>query len=209
METRDRILNVYADHLREHGSPPASVFKFVKALDIDERSFFAEFPNFDAVECTLWKGLVQRVASAVGSGQEWSGFTARQQLLTFLFAFCEESLSWRSLLLVRLGKCGPLSRAAHLKGLESGYKSFIGPVIEHGISSGEIANRGPLTNTYPEVFYLHFRTVIDFHLKDDSAAYERTDALIEKSVALAFDLLGKQAVDSAFDLAKFVFVRPS
>ncbi len=209
MELRDQIMGAYADHLREHGAPPATVFKFVQGLSIDERSFFSEFPNFDAVESALWKGMVQRVAQAVSGGDEWIGFSARQRVLTFLFAFCEESLAWRSLLLLRVGKCGPLSRAAHVKGLETGFKEFMGPVIEHGMASGEIVGRGPLTNTYPEVFYLHFRAVIDFHLKDDSAGYERTDALIEKSVALAFDLLGKQAVDSAFDLAKFVFVRPT
>ncbi|MEI7774534.1 MAG: hypothetical protein WCK17_07130, partial [Verrucomicrobiota bacterium] len=57
---------------------------------------------------------------------------------------------------------------------------------------------------YPDAFYTHFRGVIDFSLKDDSRGYERTDAFIEKSVAVAFDLIRTQVVDSALDLARFL-----
>lgn len=209
METRERILTAYADHLREHGAAPASVFKFSRELGIEERTFFAEFPNFDAVESTMWRALVDRVVEAVTSGAEWQGFSARQRVLTFLFAFTEESLAWRSLLLLRVGKCGPLARPAHLRGLEEGYKTFIRPVLDRGRETGEIAARGALEQAFPDAFYTHFRAVVDFHLKDASAGYERTDAFIEKSVALAFDLLRTQAVDSAFDFAKFVLARPA
>lgn len=209
METRERLLSAYRDHLLEHGGPPASVFKFTRDLGLEERAFFAEFPNFDALESEMWRGLVARVAGAVVAGPEWAGFTSRQRLLTFLFAFCEESLAWRSLLLQRVERCGPIPRPARLRGLELGFKEFIGPVIEHGHATGEIAERGMLREAYPEAFFLHFRAVVDFHLKDASAGYERTDAFIEKSVALAFDLLRTQAFDSALDFAKFVFARPA
>lgn len=209
METRERLLTAFRAHLLEHGGPPASVFKFTRDLGLEERAFFAEFPNFDALEGEMWSGLVARVADAVAAGAEWDGFTARQRLLTFLFAFCEESLAWRSLLLQRVLPCGPVARPPHLRGLERRFKEFIGPVLDHGHATGEIADRGLLREAYPEAFFLHFRAVVDFHLKDTSAGYERTDAFIEKSVALAFDLLRTQAFDSAVDFAKFVFARPA
>lgn len=209
MEPRERLLEAYRDHLREHGAPPATVFKFTRDLGLEEREFFAAFASFDALESEMWRGLVARVADAVAAGPEWGGFTARQRLLTFLFAFCEESLAWRSLLLQRVGHCGAMARPDHLKGLERGFKDFIGPVLDHGHATGEIADRGPLREAYPEAFHLHFRAVVDFHLKDTSAGFERTDAFIEKSVALAFDLLRTQAFDSAVDFAKFVFARPA
>jgi hypothetical protein len=55
--------------------------------------------------------------------------------------------------------------------------------------------------------YLLLRSVIDFHVKDTSARYERSDAYVEKSVNLAFDLLRTQAIDSAFDLLRFLVPR--
>lgn len=207
MEMKDQIIAAYAEHLREHGAPPVSVFRFVKDRGWEERVFFGEFANFDAVESAMWRGVVDRVAAAVSSGAEWPGFTARQRLLAFLFAFSEESLAWRSLLLTRVAVCGAVARAPHLRGLEEGFKAFVGPVLEHGTAGGEIAERGRLSGAYPEVFYLHFRAVLDFHLKDTSPSYERTDAFIEKSVTLAFDLIGTQAVDSAFDFARFLLAR--
>ena len=208
METREKISKAYADHLREHGAAPATVFRFTRDLGIEERGFFAEFANFDAVESEMWGGMVDHVARAVTAGDEWAGFTARQRLLAFLFAFCEESLSWRSLLLVRVGRSGSLAWPPHLRGLESGYKKFLLPVLEDGQASGEIVERGPLHRVYPAVFQAHFRAVVDFHLRDSSPGFERTDAFIEKSTTLAFELLGKQAIDSAFDFAKFLFQRP-
>ena len=46
--------------------------------------------------------------------------------------------------------------------------------------------------------------MVEFTLADDSSGFERTDAYIEKSVRLAFDVIGTQAVDSAFDLFRFL-----
>ncbi len=208
MEIRAKILEAYGAYLREHGAPPATVFKFCRELEIGEREFFQHFASFDAVESEMWRGLVDRVAQAVESGPEWSGFSARQRLLAFLFAFCEESLGWRSLLLARVGKGPPVVWPGHLRGLETGFGKFFVPVLEHGRDRGEIAGRGPIGQVYPAAFALHFRAVVDFHLRDTSPGYERTDAFIEKSTTLAFDLIGRQALDSAFDFLKFLFPRP-
>ena len=59
-------------------------------------------------------------------------------------------------------------------------------------------------NVYPEVLYIHWRSVLEYFLKDESTRFERTDAFIEKTVELAFDLLRTQAVDSAADLIRFL-----
>jgi hypothetical protein len=42
---------------------------------------------------------------------------------------------------------------------------------------------------------------------DDSKGFERTDAFVEKSAAVAFDLIRTQALDSAVDLARFLLPR--
>jgi ubiquinone biosynthesis protein COQ9 len=79
--------------------------------------------------------------------------------------------------------------------------------VRHATATGEIAERGRLGGLYPQALYLHFRAVIDFYVKDTSPRYERTDAFVEKSVTLAFDLLRTQAIDSAFDLLRFLAPR--
>jgi len=205
MVTREQIIDAYIDYLREHGEPPATVARFCKEAQIEERVFFTEFASFDAVETAFWRGMLDRVVHAVEQGEAWSGFGARQRYLAFLYAWVEESLGHRSLLLARIGKVGPLARPPYLRGLESRFKEFAEAVLNHGIATDEIADRGKLAKLYPEALYVHFRGVIDFNLKDESEKYERTDAFIEKTVAVAFDLIRTQAVDSAFDLVRFLF----
>lgn len=101
METRDRIIEAFCENLREHGRPPETVFAFCKQLGISERDFFSEFASFEAVESDFWERVLDGVVKAVESGAEWEGFSARQRLLTFLYAFCEASLDHRSLMLAR------------------------------------------------------------------------------------------------------------
>ena len=47
--------------------------------------------------------------------------------------------------------------------------------------------------------------MLKFWKDDSSADFEKTDAAVEKSVNLAFDLIGKGAVDSVVDFAKFLY----
>ena len=207
METKERITVRLTEHLREHGRYPESVYLFCRELGIEEREFFAEFGSFESVESGLWEEVVDQVAIAVESGPEWRSFSARQRLLTFHFALVERALDYRSLMLSRFVEAGPLARRGWLRGFEARFKAFASTVVARGIESGEIADRGRLTLLYPEALYLHLRAVVDFYLKDDSKGFERTDAFIEKSTAVAFDLIRTQALDSAVDLAKFLIPR--
>ena len=204
MDTRARIISAFCDSLREHGRPPETVFAFCKQLEITEREFFQEFASFDAVESSYWEQLVDQVVCAVEAGPEWPEFTAKQRLLSFLYAFCEASLDHRSVMLARISELGPLEKPAFLKGFETRFKTFAKSVLQHGAALGEVAPRGRLSAIYPDALYTHFRGVLNFSLKDDSKGYERTDAFIEKSVAVAFDLIRTQVVDSALDLARFL-----
>ena len=204
METRTRIVEAYTNHLREHGTPPHTVHAFCKSLNLSERDFFQEFAFLESVESAIWGDWISGLAAKVSSGAEWKDFSARHRYLTFLFAFTESSLDWRSLMLTRFSHLAPVGSPPFLKAFEEHFKTFAADIISHGISTGEIASRGPLQALYPAVLYIHFRAVISFLHKDESQRFERTDAFIEKTVAFAFDVIRTQAIDSAFDLARFL-----
>ena len=208
METRKLILESYINHLREHGIEPASVFRFCKDLNIEEKEFFSQFASFQAVESAYWEEVLDGVIRAVESGEEYASFTARQRFLTFGYAFLERSLEIRSLMLTRLGDVSLLSRPSFLAGFESRFKEFAKGLVEHGEKQGEVASRGRVSDLYPQGLYFVLRSVIAYHLKDQSQAFERSDAYLEKSVNLAFDILRTQPLDSAFDLARFLIPVP-
>ena len=204
MENHNRIVGAYTKHLQHHGTPPKTVHALCEELALTEREFFQEFASLDSVESAIWRDWIAGLCEAVANGAEWNEFSARHRYLAFLFAFAEASLDKRSLLLLRFGHLAPVASPHYLKGFEACFKTFVAGIVSHGISTGEIADRGPLQSLYPSILHTHFRAVIAFLLKDESQRFERTDAFIEKSVAFAFDLLRTQAFDSAFDLARFL-----
>jgi hypothetical protein len=80
----------------------------------------------------------------------------------------------------------------------------VNDLVTEGKDTTEVAER-PFTNQYEKAFWLHFLFITRFWVNDDSSDFEKTDAAIEKSVNLAFDLVGKGPLDSMLDFAKFLF----
>jgi hypothetical protein len=203
-KVRQSILDAYIARLQKTGQAHVSVHSLCLDLKISEKEFYGEFPSLSSVEKAFWRQWIDRIISAVTGGKEWDAFSAKEQYLAFLFAFAGEALERRSLLEQRFSKLTLLCSPKALEGLKDSFRDFAGGIIAHGMETGEIAHRGPLGNAYPEVLYIHWRLVLEYFLKDESTGFQRTDAFIEKTVELAFDLLRTQAIDSAADLVRFL-----
>lgn len=201
---RESILEAFASHWSEEGEPPRSVARFCKGLGITEALFFKHFPSLHAVEKAFWRHWITGVITAIEQGGDWQDFTARERYLAFLFALTQSATERRLLLLERFHDISPLAHPVALEGMRAEFLEFARRIVDHGTSSGEIAERRGLTNLYPGILYVHLRWVIDQWIKDESEGFERTDAFIEKTVALAFDLFRSQALDSAADLLRFL-----
>ncbi len=201
----DHAIGKYIHLVLETGHPPASVYAFAKDLEVSEREFFEHFASFEALEAEIWKRAVADTIHAVEHGDEWSGFSAQQKLLTFYYALCDRILDQRSFFLARFPRL-PKGDKPHqsLCGMRHAFTGFAERVLASGRENGEVACRGNLTRAYPLGLFGHLLSVIEFNLEDTSRGFERTDAYIEKSVRLAFDVMGTQAVDSAFDLFRFL-----
>jgi AcrR family transcriptional regulator len=201
----NHLITKYKQHVLEEGAPPASVFKFSKGLGVSERQFFDHFASFEALEASIWQQLVADTITAIRAGKEWQGFTAQQKLLTFYYAFFENALDERSLLLLRFPrwKCAQ-SSSSQLGAMKREFNAFAAELITEGTENNEVACRGKINHTYPTALFGHFLSAIEFNLTDDSPRFERTDAFIEKSVRLAFDLITSNALESAFDLVRFL-----
>ncbi|MDA7920514.1 TetR family transcriptional regulator C-terminal domain-containing protein [Verrucomicrobiales bacterium] len=202
---QEHIIGKYIHRLLETGHPPASVYAFVKDLEISEREFFEQFASFEVLESHIWQRVATDTISSVEQGEEWAGFSSQQKLLTFYYALCDKILDQRSFFLVRFPRLPRGDRPSQsLCGMRRAFTDFAGQILDSGKENGEVACRGNLTKTYPLGLFGHLLSVIEFNMEDTSTGFERTDAYIEKSVRLAFDVMGTQAVDSAFDLFRFL-----
>ena len=203
MKTRSKLIAAWSKMASKTGAPPTSIPRFCSRLDIEERDFYRLFPSMQALERAFWREQIERVIRSVKNGEEYGSFDARQRFLSVVFAFLEDSLSYRSLLLMRF-QDSPACRVRELARFDETIREFVSEILEQGRETGEVAERGKLTRIYPEGFVLLFHRIIHFHLRDESEGYERTDAFVEKSVKLAFDVISTQAIDSAIDLARFL-----
>ncbi|MFQ3671681.1 MAG: hypothetical protein SNJ84_09510, partial [Verrucomicrobiia bacterium] len=106
--------------------------------------------------------------------------------------------------LFRFRNLSPWCHPAWLSGFRQRIRDHFNELIELGTAAGTIAPRGRLRTLYPDGLYLVLRSTLDFHLRDTSPGFERTDAFWEKSARFAFDLISSGALDSALDLARFL-----
>lgn len=196
----------YIDYLLSEGKRPASVYKFCKDLGLKESDFYATAGSFRALENLIWNDFIEKTINRLKGDAEYGQFTAREKLLTFYFALFEELKAWRSFVAFTVrSTLAPRAIAPCLGLFKKSFKTYINDLLNQGKQQGEIATRPYVEKTYPELFWIQLSFLLLFWINDESPGFERTEAAIEKSVNLAFELVGKGAVDAALDFARFLY----
>lgn len=204
---RKLILEGYKNHVLEHGTVPKSVFKFAKDLKMKEEEFYAYFTSFESIKSAVWIQIYDDTLSQIESQEVFKEYSAREKFLSFLFTWIEELKKNRSFLLSIYGEGskGMLSLPKEILDFKEKFKDFANEIILEGKETEEIATRPIISDRYDEAMWLQVWFVFKYWLDDRSPRFEKTDAAIEKSVNLAFDLMGKSALDSFLDFAKFIY----
>jgi hypothetical protein len=201
-----KIKAAYVTQLLTNGARPASVYKFCLDLGIREDEFYSFFGSFEGIEKSIWNGFIKVTINRLQSDESFGQFSAREKVLSLYFTLLEELRANRSFVLLQLNQVNRLELTpVFLRDFRKSYEEFVELILAQGKENGEVATRPLLDDQYPQLFWLHMGFILTFWCKDDSAGFEKTDAAIEKSVNLAFDLVGKGAVDSALDFGKFLY----
>jgi AcrR family transcriptional regulator len=208
--SEDKIRSAYIESLLVQGKRPASVYKFCLDLGIREDEFYNHFGSFDSIEKHIWKDFIDKAIGRLKADASYAGFSTREKILAFYFTLLEELKLNRSYVLYQLENSRkPELVPDYIKGFKTSFEAFFEATLNEGKGNGEVATRPILDKRYPQLFWLHMGFILLFWKDDDSAGFEKTDAAVEKSVNLAFDLIGKGAVDSAIDFAKFLYQNKS
>jgi len=201
-----KIESAYVEYLLTEGKQPASVFKFCLDLSIKENDFYALYGSFDAIESKIWKGFIDKTITRLKVDKSFDSFIVREKILAFYYTLFEELKANRSFVLFQLQPFRKIELVpSYLRECKKSFESFFEEILSEGKGNGEVAQRPYLDKRYPQLFWVHFGFILLFWKEDSSADFEKTDAAIEKSVNLAFDLIGKGALDSAIDFAKFMY----
>ncbi len=204
---RKLILEGFKTHVLEHGSAPVSVFKFAKDLKMKEEDFYTYFTSFESIKSAIWVSIYDSTLQQIEAQEVFREYSVREKFLSFLFTWIEELKKSRSYLLSLYQDKATSFRSLPFdtKEFKSKFKDFAGELILEGKETQEVASRPVVTERYDEALWLQVAFVFRYWLDDRSPRFEKTDAAIEKSVNLAFDLMGKSALDSFLDFAKFLY----
>jgi len=203
-DPREELEKQYWHVLLTKGNRPSSVYAFTEEIGMEEAEFYKHAASFDALESGYWDRLVEETIKVLHEDEDYANYPGDQKMLAFFFTFFVHSQKNRSRLVEFFPRPGC---SKTLKPMRHRFIEFAKEIIEQGIEDGSIANRKKVSEKYPELLFEQFRSIIEFHRKDQSPEFQDTDALIEKSVRFSADMARSGTLDSAFDLGRFLMRR--
>ena len=213
-----KLKESYLDHLLEHGEAPPSVYQFTKRLKLEEAAFYEHYNSFTSLERAIWRDFFDQTLERIQADEVYREYSVREKLLAFYYTWIEVLKNNRSYVTFRVNQGGPSNAArsairpgrpntAVLSRFKEGFLDFANELIMEGKETDEVVDRPLVSNRYDEGLWQQVLFVLNFWVQDDSHNFERTDVAIEKAVNLSFDLMGRSAIDSAFDFARFLYQR--
>lgn len=206
VDFNSKIVASYKDYLLRHGKQPASVYQFMSDLKLKEEEFYKYYSTFDAVDSAIWKDFADHTIASIKAEKVFSEYGVREKMLSFYFTLIEVLKKERSYVNMTFKHSKkPEFTPAHLKHFKHVFEEFSNEIISEGMNSEEIVQRPVLSDRYKDGFWLQVLFIISFWLKDTSKGFENTDAAIEKSANLSFELLGRGPLDMIVDFGKFLY----
>ncbi len=209
----ESIKEAYIDCLLMSGHVPSSVYQFAKSLSMKEGEFYTYYNSFEAVDKEIWRGFFTDTLSSIQAESVYNEYSVREKLLAFYYTWIEMLKNNRSYVIARYKPADSYMTAIKapqykfLHAFKQNFLDFANELINEGKETGEIVDRLLISSRYDDGLWQQLQFVLKFWIEDDSKNFEQTDAAIEKAVNLSFDLMGRSAVDTAVDFAKFLFQR--
>jgi AcrR family transcriptional regulator len=200
------VINSYLDYTLIKNQKPASVFAFCKDLEISEADFYEYFNTFEAIDRHMWKSYADETIDRLKSDEVFQTYSVREKTLAFFYTLCEMLKANRSYVAhsfssIKKSDLNP----DQLKEFKETVVEYFKSRLNDGLESGEIVDRKKISQKYVDAAWVQFLFLTQFWLKDNSKNFENTDAAIEKSVNVAFDLAGKSPLESILDFGKFLY----
>ena len=205
-EKTTQIQVAYIEYINLQGKRPVSVRAFTASLDLEESDFYKYYGSFQALESAIFFGFFEKTVALLNSGEEYATFMAREKILTLFYTWLGILQQNRSFIqfIDQQAYCVCIGDN-YMSSVKEAFLSEVRKIVKEGIASDEIADRWLVTRWYRNMIWGQAVAILKFWLRDNSKNFEQTDVLIEKGVNFFFDLIEPNALDSGFDLAKFLF----
>lgn len=204
-----QLIEHYINYTLTHNKSPESVYLFAKEAGITEAEFYTYYASLAALEAAIFAEWWKNTSDSAAANEVYQQYSAREKILALFFTWIEKLKSNRSFVLYLFNRDTKKFPADlypnYLKKLHHEFTETVKPILGSAIENKEISDRKFLSDRYADGLWVNLLFVTNFWLKDESNNFEKTDESIEKSVNLAFELMGKSALDSAIEFGKFLF----
>lgn len=204
--TKQGLADSFKEFVLLEEKTPRTAFHFSKFLGIEEKDFYTYFSSTNNLEQEIWKNYIEETISRLKSEEVYATYGVREKLLAFFYTLLEVLKTDRSYINKTLRQgFFPKWTPSFLEKFKTLYMDFINALILEGKESGEVAERFLISRQYGQGLWAELVFILNFWVRDESSSFEQTDAAIEKAVNLSLDLMGKTALDSFADFAKFLY----
>jgi hypothetical protein len=206
MATPEKITQGFIEFQLLNGRKPHSVLELTKKLKITEEEFYKHFPTLDKIAQKIPLNNLLNAVQRLHQDANYPEFTAREKLLGIFFTLFEELNKNRSYYLFNYTDIQQISsQAKDWKPFLSELDLTIDQILSEAKREEEIKDRPLIGEHYSKGFKLVFTYLFRVWIKDESEGFSSTDAAIEKTVNLSFDMLQSNQLDALIDFGKFAF----
>jgi AcrR family transcriptional regulator len=206
LESKNKIVEAYSDHVLEHEKEPKSVFNFCKNNGIEESDFYKHFSSLEHIKESIFVQFFDNAFSLISKEKDFETQSPKEKLLSFYYTFFEVLLLNRSYVLFVLSSSkNKMQQLMSLKSLRSSFKQFASTLIEQGNMHKQSRFTKHPEALFSEGAWVQLLFLLKFWLEDKSAGFEKTDMATEKSVQTVFELFDNTPLDSIIDFGKFLW----
>jgi len=204
--TRDEIVSLYMNEVLEKGHKPKSVYHFVKENDFTEAEFYTFFGTLEGLEKEIFRLFFENTVNLLHQTEDYQQYDMKNKMLSFYFTFFEFLTANRSYVLQSLKTDrNPLKNLVQLTSLRDHFKNYVSEILTDDFRLEQEKLQKFQEKAIQESAWLQLMLTIKFWMDDDSAAFEKTDIFIEKSVNASFQLMNVAPINHLIDLGKFLF----
>jgi AcrR family transcriptional regulator len=204
VKKKETILEKYKVFELTNGRAPHSVFEFCQANKANEGDFYQHFSSLTQLKRAILENMMQETIAVLDNDEAYAEYSAREKALALFYTLIEVLKGNRSYLQYKYQDLHQVK--SNYKDWEDFFRLFdarMEGIMLEAKQNEEVIERPLIGKYYGSSFKLTFTYVFRVWLNDDSKNFERTDAAIEKSVNLAFELFSQGPLDSILDFGRF------
>ncbi|OOV20701.1 TetR family transcriptional regulator C-terminal domain-containing protein [Flavobacterium sp. LM4] len=204
--TKDDIVSKYMNEVLEKGEKPKSVYLFAKHNHFTEAEFYTFFGTLESLEKEIFRLFFENSFNLLHQHEDYPQYDMKNKMLSFYFTFFEILAANRSYVLQSLKRDrNPLKNLVQLTTLREAFKNYVSEILTDDYRLEQEKLQKYQEKAIQESAWLQLMMTIKFWMDDDSAAFEKTDIFIEKSVNASFELMNVKPLNHLIDFGKFLF----